>query len=191
MRQPTELMRSILTDEMAQKIIDWVPPVYGDSYVGLWIFQAIGTLLGEVRDICEALMHETSPATATLLLDQWEDQYGLMRDSSLTIEQRQARIVQKRLTRGPCNPATLALAVSNALGGIKVEIQENVAKNTFAVVLADALEDLSPAIPVLERMKPAHLIYEFRVAAQTAPTTKVGVGIAVTQSEIMEVEVTR
>lgn len=191
MRQPTELMRSILTDEMAQKIIDWVPPVYGDSYVGLWIFQAIGTLLGEVRDICEALMYETSPATATLLLDQWEDQYGLMRDSSLTIEQRRARIVQKRLTHGPCNPATLALAVSNALGGIKVEIQENVAKNTFAVVLADALEDLSPAIPVLERMKPAHLIYEFRVAAQTAPTTKVGVGIAVTQSEIMEVEVTR
>ena len=191
MRQPTELMRSILTDEMAQKIIDWVPPVYGDSYVGLWIFQAIGTLLGEVRDICEALMYETSPATATLLLDQWEDQYGLMRDSSLTIEQRQARIVQKRLTHGPCNPATLALAVSNALGGIKVEIQENVAKNTFAVVLADALEDLSPAMPVLERMKPAHLIYEFRVAAQTAPATKVGVGIAVTQSEIMEVEVTR
>lgn len=191
MRQPTDLMRSVLTDEMAQRIIDWVPPVYGDSYVGLWIFQAIGTLLGEVRDICEALMYETSPATATLLLDQWEDQYGLMRDSSLTTEQRRARIVQKRLARGPCNPATLAVAVSNALGGIKVEIQENVAKNTFAVVLADVVEDISPAVPVLERMKPAHLIYEFRVAAQTATATKVGVGIAVTQSEIMEVEVTR
>lgn len=191
MRQPTDLMRSVLTDEMAQRIIDWVPPVYGDSYVGLWIFQAIGTLLGEVRDICEALMYETSPATATLLLDQWEDQYGLMRDSSMTTEQRRARIVQKRLARGPCNPATLAVAVSNALGGIKVEIQENVAKNTFAVVLADVVEDISPAVPVLERMKPAHLIYEFRVAAQTATATKVGVGIAVTQSEIMEVEVTR
>lgn len=191
MRQPTELMRSILTDEMAQQIIDWVPPVYGDSYVGLWIFQAIGAVLGEIRGICETLMSETSPATATLLLDQWENQYGLMRDSSLTIEQRRARIVQKRLTRGPCNPATLALAVSNALGGIKVEIMENVAKNTFAVVLDEVVEDLSPAAPVLERMKPAHLIYEFRVAAQTAPVTKVGVGIAATQSEIMEVEVTR
>lgn len=191
MRQPTELMRSILTDEMAQKIIDWVPPVYGDSYVGLWIFQAIGTLLGEIRGICEALMYETSPATATLLLDQWENQYGLMRDSSLTIEQRQARIIQKRLTRGPCNPATLAMAVSNALGGIPVEILENVAKNTFAVVLAEVVSDVSPAVAVIERMKPAHLIYEFRVAAQTATVTKVGVGIAVTQSEIMEVEVTR
>lgn len=191
MRQPTELMRSILTDETAQKIIDWVPPVYGDSYVGLWIFQAIGSVLGEVRGICEALMYETSPATATLLLDQWEDQYGLMRDSSLTIEQRRARIIQKRLTRGPCNPATLAMAVSTALGGIPVEILENVAKNTFAVVLAEVVSDVSPAVAVIERMKPAHLIYEFRVAAQTATVTKVGVGIAVTQSEIMEVEVTR
>lgn len=191
MRQPTDLMRAILTDKMAQVIIDWVPPVYGDSYVGLWIFQAIGTVLGEVWDICEALMAETSPATATLLLDQWEDQYGLQRDSSLTIEERQARIIQKRLSRGPCNPATLAMAVSNALGGIPVEIQENVAKNTFAVVLADVVEDVTPAVAVLDRMKPAHLIYEFRVATQTAPTTRVGVGIAVTQTEIMEVEVTR
>lgn len=191
MRQPTDLMRSILTDKMAQVIIDWVPPVYGDSYVGLWIFQAIGTVLGEVWDICEALMAETSPATATLLLDQWEDQYGLQRDSSLTTEERQARIIQKRLSRGPCNPVTLAMAVSNALGGIPVDIQENVAKNTFAVVLADVVEDVTPAVAVLDRMKPAHLIYEFRVAAQTAPATRVGVGIAATQSEIMEVEVTR
>lgn len=191
MRQPTELMRTILTDEMAQEIIDWVPPVYGDSYVGLWIFQAIGTVLGEIRDICVALMSETSPATSTLLLDQWEDQYGLLRDSSLTTEQRQARIIRNRLSRGPCNPVTLAMAVSNALGGIQVEILENVAKNTFAVVLADVVEDVTPAVAVLDRMKPAHLIYEFRVAAQTATATRVGVGIAVTQSEIMEVEVTR
>lgn len=191
MRQPTELMRSILTNEMAQDIIDWVPPVYGDSYVGLWIFQAIGTLIGEIRGICEALMYETSPATATLLLDQWEDQYGLLRDSSLSVEERRSRIVRKILSRGPCNPVTLAMAVSSALGGVQVEILENVAKNTFAVVLADVVDDVTPAVAVLERMKPAHLIYEFRVAAQTATVTKVGVGIAVTQSEIMEVEVTR
>ena len=191
MRQPTDMMRAILTDETAQDIIDWVPPVYGDSYVGLWIFQAIGSLLGEVRDICEALMKETSPATATLLLDQWEDQYGLHRDSSLSTEERRSRIVRKRISRGPCNPATMAMAVSEALGGVQVEIQENVAKNTFAVVLADVVNDVTPAVAVLDRMKPAHLIYEFRVAAQTAITTRVGVGIAVTQSEIMEVEVTR
>ena len=119
MRQPTDLMRTILTDEMAQRIIDWIPPVYGDSYVGLHIIQAIGSLMGEVRGICEQLMYETTPATATLLLDQWEDQYGLPRDSSLTVEERRSRIVRKIQSRGPCNPLTLATAVSAALGGIQ------------------------------------------------------------------------
>lgn len=191
MRQPTELMRAILTDKMAQEIIDWVAPVYGNSYVGLWMFQAIGTLIGEVRGICEALMYETSPATATLLLDQWEDQYGLPRDSSLTIEQRRARIVQKRLSHGPCNPATLAMAVSNALGGVQVHIKENVSRNTFAVILAEEVADDTPARAVLDRMKPAHLIYEIRTATDESNTTKVGIGIAATQCEIIEVEVTR
>ena len=72
MRYQTELMRSILTDETAQKIIDYVSPIYGDSYVGLWLFQAIGTVLGELRNIAEKLRHETTPATADLLLDYWE-----------------------------------------------------------------------------------------------------------------------
>lgn len=191
MRQPTELMRSILTNETAQEIIDWVPPVYGDSYVGLWIFQAIGTLIGEIRDICEALMYETSPATATLLLDQWEDQYGLQRNSRLSVEERRSRIILKILSRGPCNPATLAMAVSNALGGVQVTIKENVAKNTFIVVLSEEVADLTPARAILDRMKPAHLIYEIRTATDVSYTAKVGVGIAATQCEIIEVEVTR
>ena len=191
MRQPTDLMRSILTDETAQKIIDWIPPVYGDSYVGLWIIQAVGAAMGEIRDICEQLMYETSPATATLLLDQWEDQYALPRGSSLSIEQRRSRIAQKYLFRGPCNPATLAVAVSNALGGIEVDILENVAKNTFAVVCYEVVDDVSPAVEVLERIKPAHLLYEFRMAEPTATVARVGVGIAATQSEITTVEVHR
>lgn len=192
MRQPTDMMRDILTNETAQKIIDYVAPIYGNSYVGLWLYQAIGTLLGEVNDICTALMSETTPATATLLLDYWEDQYALQRDSRLTVEQRRSRIIQKRNSRGPCNPAFLASAVSTALGGVQVDIIENVAKNTFAVVLGSPVDDFSPAAEVLERMKPAHLIYEVRVATQTgASTLNINVGIAMTQSERIEVEVTQ
>lgn len=189
MRNPTEMMRSILTDKTAQEIIDYIPPVYGDSYVGLWIIQAIGKVLGEVRGVCEALMYETTPATSTLLLDYWEDQYALPRDSSLTIEQRRARIVQKRLARGPCNPSVLAAAVSSALGGIRVDIKERVAKNTFEVLLYEQVADLSPAIAVLDRMKPAHLIYEIRIMAPTVITAEVNVGAAITYSEKFNVEV--
>lgn len=184
------MMRSILTDETAQKIIDYVSPVYGNSYVGLWMFQAIGSLLGEVFGICSAMRYETSPATSTLLLDYWEDHYGLHRDSSLTIEQRRSRLVRKLYFRGPCNPSVLAAAVSSALGGIRVEIKENVAKNTFAVLLYESVTDVSPAVTVLDRMKPAHLIYEIRVVNPTPIIAEVNVGVAMTQSEKFEVEVT-
>lgn len=191
MRQPTEMMYSILTDETAQKIIDYVSPVYGNSYVGLWMFQAIGTLLGEVYKICIDLRYETTPATSTLLLDYWEKQYGLTKDSSLTVEQRRSRIIQKTLTRGPCNPAVLSAALSNALGGVQVDIEENAAKNTFRVNVRKAVEDLTPAIAILERRKPAHLIYEIRVGETSKITSEINVGAAMTFSEKISMEVTQ
>lgn len=191
MRQPTELMQSILTDEMAKRIIDYVPQIYGNSYAGLWVFQAIGRVLGEVYEICTSLMAETTPATSTLLLDYWEDQYGLLRDSSLTIEQRRSRIVRKLLSNGPCNPATMAVEISNVLGGVQVDIAENVAKNTFAVVIRDSVDDITLAYPVIERMKPAHLIFEIRTESKNPSTADINVGVAMTHTERYVLEVTR
>lgn len=189
MRYQTEMMRAILTNKTAQKMIDYVSPIYGNSYVGLWLFQAIGTALGKVCDICEALMLETNPATATLLLDQWEDQYGIPRNSTLTVEQRRARILAKIQSRGPCNPAALEAAVSAALNGVPVEITERVAKNTFLVNVRECVDDLTPAVAVLERMKPAHLIYQIRVATQTISDAEIKAAIALTHSEQYKVEV--
>lgn len=189
MRQPTDLMRSILTDAMAQEIIDYVSPIYGNSYVGLWMFEAIGTVLGEVNDICTALMSETTPATSTLLLDYWEAHYGLPQGGGLRVNQRRSRIIRKIHSRGPCNPITLATAVSAALGGIQVDIEERVAKNTFAVILYEVVPDLTPAKEVLERMKPAHLIYEIRMTSSTTSTADVNTGIAMTFNEKYTVEV--
>ena len=189
MRYQTEMMRAILTNKTAQKMIDYVSPIYGNSYVGLWLFQAIGTALGKVCDICEDLRLETNPATATLLLDQWEDQYGLPRNSALTVEQRRARILAKIQSRGPCNPAVLEAAVSAALNGVPVEITERVAKNTFLVNVRECVDDLTPAVAVLERMKPAHLIYQIRVATQTISDAEIKAAIALTHSEQYNVEV--
>lgn len=184
MRQPTELMQAILTNPKAQEMIDYVSPVYGNSYVGLWLFQAIGTVMDKVYTIAEALKYETNPATADLLLDYWEDHYGIPRDSSLTQDQRRIRITSKIKDRGPCNPVVLAGAVSSALGGVDVEITENIAKNTFLVNIREVVSDLTPAIAVLERQKPAHLIYQIRVATQTVTTAELKTAIAVVHAEM-------
>ena len=179
MKNPTDMMRSILTDKKAQEIIDYVSPIYGNSYVALWIYQAIGTVLGEVCSIADQLQYETNPATASLLLDYWEKHYGIQRDSTLTKEQRQLRITAKVQSRGPCSPTRLAAAVSAALGGVPVDITENVAKNTFQVNVRDAV-DTTPAIAVLEQMKPAHLLYQIQVGAKTEVTAEMKTAVATT-----------
>ena len=189
MRNPTELMKSILTNETAQKIIDYVSPIYGNSYVGLWIYQAIGVVLSEVCMLADKLRYETNACTADLLLDYWERQYGLPADSSLTTEQRRTRLLNKKQSRGPCTPARLAAAVSVALGGVEVDITENVAQNTFLVNIREVVPSLVPAVAVLERMKPAHLIYQIRVATQTVSDTEIKIAIAMTHSEQYKVEV--
>lgn len=189
MRNQTELMRSILTNETAQKIIDYVSPIYGDSYVGLWLFQSIGVALEEVCKIAEQLKYETNPSTADMLLDYWEREYGLATDSSLTKEQRRNKILAKTQTRGPASPARLSAAVSAALGGVDVDITENIAQNTFLVNIREYIEDFTPAVAVLERMKPAHLIYQIRVATQTVSDAQLKIAIAVTHAEHYKVEV--
>lgn len=189
MNQQTELMRSILQNPKAQEIIDWVSPVYGESYAGLWLFEVIGTVLGDVCAIADALRYETVPATAELLLDQWEAHYGLPLGTGQTAELRRAILAAKTQNRGPCNPKRLAAAVSSALGGVEVDIQERVAKNTFLVNIREVVDDITPAVWVLERRKPAHLLYQIRVATQMVTDAEIKVAIALTHSEQYKIDV--
>lgn len=124
MNYQTKLMQEILTNEKAQELIDYVSQIYGNSYVGLWFFQAIGTVLGPIYDMSEQLRYETSPATANLLLPYFEAQYGIQADPSMTLDQRREVVVAAMRSKGACTPARLADSVSAALGGVPVEIIE-------------------------------------------------------------------
>lgn len=188
MRQPTELSTAILTNPLAQEIIDWVSPIYGNSYVALWIYQSIGSALSRVQEIAEALRTETNPISSVLLLDMWEKEYGIPVNNSMTVEQRQARLLAKLLSRGPCNPHRLAASISAALGGVEVDIEENIAPNTFLVNIRAVVDDIAPAVAVIERKKPAHLIYKIRVATQMVAEADIKAAIALTYGESFDVQ---
>lgn len=188
MNYQTELMRSILKSERGQRIIDYVSPIYGDSYVGLWLFEIIGSALDKVHEAASDLRYETNPATVDKLVGYWEDSYGIPRNSELTIEQRRARLIAWR-DRGPCNPTRLAAAVSAALDGVEVEIKENIAKNTFLVIIREVVYDWAPAEATLNRKKPAHLIYIIRVMLETVGETDVKIGLGLTHSEQFAVQI--
>lgn len=189
MRYQTELMRSILSDKTAQKIIDYVSPIYGNSYVGLWLFQAIGSVLDEVCAIAEQMRNETSPATADLLLDYWEKEYAIQSNPSLTKEQRRKQVVAKIQSYGPVNPTRLSAAVSAALGGVDVDITENVEQNTFLVSIREYVASIEPAVEVIEQMKPAHLVYQIRVVDKAISDVEIRLAIAMTHAEQYKVEV--
>lgn len=189
MKQQTEMMRRILQNEVAQRIIDYVSPIYGESYVALWIFEVIGIVLSEAAGLAEKLRFETNPITTELLMDQWEDQYGLYRDSSLTMEQRRARLLDKIRYRAPANPKRLAAAMATVLG-VPVDITERVAKNTFQVDILDAVGDfrkLMRAIEVLEAKKPAHLIYKVAQNSRVDESV-VKLALATVQAESYQLE---
>ena len=189
MNYQTQLMRDILTNEKAQEIIDYVSQVYGSSYVGLWLFQAIGTVLGQVCDISSELRYETSPATATTLLSYWERAYNLPSDPTLTVEQRRARIITAMRSRGACTPERLAAAVSSALGGVTVEVYERTGINQFTVSIRTAVKSLQPAIDVIEKMKPAHLTYLIRGVTEENATADITVATAMTRGIIYHMNV--
>lgn len=189
MNNRTEMMDKILTSPTAQKMIDYVSPIYGNSYVGLWLFQAMGLILDKPVEYAEALMKETNPTTSVLLLDLWEQHYALPKDSSLTTEQRQARLAAKLMSRGPCNPTRLAAAVSAAIGGIEVRIVENIAPNTFRVEIQEPIPSILPVVAVLEKKKPAHLVYVIQTVHEIVGETEVRAAVALTHAETYTVEV--
>lgn len=160
MRHETELMQQILQSPSAQRMVDYISPIYGEDYLALWLFEIMGRALDGVEEIGDSLWDQTVPQTATWTLPYWEEEYGATPDPSWTVEQRQANVLARIQYTAPVNPAKLAALVS-AAAGVPSEIVENVSKNTFHVILHDASVTLGRARRVLDETKPAHLIVRF------------------------------
>ena len=68
----TDLMDKILKSEAAQRIIDYVSDIYGESYVGLWLYQIIGVAIDDINNIINQLFDEIFPDRSQILLSYWE-----------------------------------------------------------------------------------------------------------------------
>ena len=162
MRSRTELMETILTSETAQKIIDYVSPVYGEAYVCLWLFQIIGAALDELKSFPEEFVNQVTPVTATWTINFWEDEYEIPHGYSLSIEQRRLNILNKIRKTARMNPANIEKIIES-MSGMETSIYENTGKNCFEVAVQGNLRDnpeiKSEIIQFIDRVKPAHLIY--------------------------------
>ena len=62
-------------------------------------------------------------------------------------------------------------------------------QNTFLVNIRENVGSFVPAVAVLERMKPAHLVYQIQAATQTITEADLRIAIAMTHAEQYKVEV--
>lgn len=186
----TKLAEEILTSDCARQMYNYVSPIYGDSYVGLWMFQVIGLELDRMMSYFEDIPNQLNPATATWLLPVWEERYGITPGADWTIERRRDAVISKRKFNAPITPEKLSDLLS-ALAGVLVEVVENTGKNKFSVYVRDNIptEKFTGAKEYTDEAKPAHLIYDIEIAARNdvAISSYMGMGVAIDKIHYVEV----
>ncbi len=162
MRYRTALMKEILKSPTAQRMIDFVAPIYGESFTALWLYEVIGRTLDEITLCADSLREQAMPQHATWMLPYWEREYGTVPEKEWSAEQRQENLLAKIRYVAPANPAKLIMFARAVTGGT-CEIIENVAKNTFLVKLHGYSGPVDRVKAYLDSAKPAHLLMEFAV----------------------------
>ena len=156
-----------MKSEAAQRIIDYVSDVYGESYVGLWLFQVIGIVIDEVDAIIMDLFDEIFPERSEKLLPYWEKEYGIIPDDTLTLEERRANIKTKRQMIAPINPAKLYVYLLKILSDLvdkTVVVTETTGSNKITIDVIGYVDDLTGMKMIIDRLKPAHVIYEIHTS---------------------------
>ena len=161
MINPTELMLSILKSEHAQLIIDRISPIYGEARVFLWLLQAVGVALDEAELSVGDFDVQSNVTNATWSLDYYEDQYGVRKNTALSLEDRRANVFAAIRFKVPLNPEKVA-SIMSAIGKTYVTIEEHTGKNKFTVHSRNTMY-ADRMIAFLEAAKTAHTIYEFEI----------------------------
>ena len=101
--------------------------------------------------------------TATYSLDQWEDDFGIERNTALTLMQRRARVLAKLNSNPPATVKMLENMVLQVLSANVVTIVEHPPEYHFDIyVNTDYLvETFAIADEAVYLARPAHLSYKF------------------------------
>jgi Uncharacterized protein conserved in bacteria len=174
----SDLRGKILTNDTARKMETYVSPIYGNSYVGLWMLEVIGREYDEPWDIIRTFPNQLTPASATWSIELWEQRYGIVPPPGATFQQRREALLAKRAIPGAFNPHALKLGVSGITGQWS-DVNEHAAPYTFAVHL-DVSEGFTDATlrrvrDFIERRKPAHMSYDLDVMMSARDTVYVGI----------------
>ena len=111
----------------------------------------------------EELIRQFWIASATYSIADWEKEFGIEKNSTLTLGQRKAQVLAKLNTRTTATVKMIENLVMKVLGHERVEIVENYQDYSFSVVVRSdyVLENMMMARSAVHNARPAHLGYEF------------------------------
>lgn len=180
-----DLKDSILKSPTGQRMLSRVSPIYDNSYVGLWLFEAIGQEYDELWQIMDEFPLQLFPETATWSLGLWERRYGLTVPSASTIEERRMNIKIKRDARPPMNPARIE-ALAETITGAEASVKEGVAPFTFQLILSNDTDYSAAKLEeTIKTYKPAHMSCDI-IRVITLSGAPLYYGSALCQSVVFE-----
>jgi len=145
---------------------------YNHSYIGLWLYEAIGREWDEMAFWAEEMAVEIHPQTCTWSIGIWEWVYGIETDESLTLECRRQKILAKIVGTRPVNPEAIRRGIASLAGMADedVEIQDFSGPYRFGITLRPAGMPIPYAdiTNYIQSVKPAHLTAEVTADLGTA-----------------------
>lgn len=159
-----DVRQKILTNELGNRMLDTVAPVYDRSKLSLYVFEAIGETLSYDLGFADGdFIAQMFPQTVTWGIRLWEDEYGITPDERKTIQQRRQSLMSIMYKNKPITPYRIRQMVYAATGK-ESDIQENASTNTITINIHGYVSNLTVLKEELNRKLPAHLNYVIRTA---------------------------
>jgi Uncharacterized protein conserved in bacteria (DUF2313). len=142
----------------------YVPPFIYNMGIMKTIYNSQGAELGSLYYYIHDLLKQCFIDTATWGLSNWEEEFGIITNLSLSYEQRREILKAKKRGQGTTTKAMLKNA-AQAFSGGEVNILEDNANYSFTVQfigIKGIPHNIQAFINMLEDIKPAHLGYTFK-----------------------------
>lgn len=187
--ETADIRHVILINELGDRMLDMVAPIYDLSKLTLYVFQAFGeTLTKELDFVTGDFISQMFPQTVTWGIPLWEDEYGIAPDASKTIEQRRQYLMNAIYKHSSITPKRVEDLVY-AVTGAKSKVEEHTAPNTITISIYSYISNLQPLKNELNAKLPAHINYSISMADQETINASTYSGIGVQEVEQVKVEV--
>ncbi|MBR1760272.1 MAG: DUF2313 domain-containing protein [Schwartzia sp.] len=162
------------TSETAKKMLRRVSPIYGNSYVGKWLYQVMGLEMDEAAAIVKSLRDQNFTQTVTWGIEYQEHKYSIEPDDSLSLEERRARLYRRKTEKYPLNPRRCELYFENGWG-MTVDVDETYDYGILKLSLISRIpENVVEAIKDFRRIKPSHLSLKLESKREVDSTVYIG-----------------